>query len=94
MNQIRSEAEGREHGARLAKATHAYVGILPCGCCVAAVVDTGDKFAAADVARFIREGLKVERQTVEWVRENLRRCVHQKKPAKEPDLPLLAESKK
>ena len=78
------------HSERIAKATHAYVGILPCGCCVAAVVDTGDKFAAKDVAGFIRRGYTVERQPIEWVRQNLHRCIHQKAKTKEPELPLLA----
>ena len=76
-----------DHGAALAKATHAYVGILPCGCCVAAVVDTGDKFTAKEVAGFIRRGDTVERQTIEWVRQNLHRCTHEKPPKKrEADL--------
>jgi len=83
---------GQKHGEALAKATHCYVGILPCGCCVAAVVDTGDRFTAKETAEFIRRGYTVERKPIEWVRENLHRCIHQKAKPKEADLPLPAEA--
>lgn len=71
-------SDEREYGTRLQEATHAYVGILSCGCCVAAVVDTADKFTAKEVAGFIRRGYVVERKPMEWVRKNLRRCIHEK----------------
>lgn len=70
------------------KATHSYVGVLPCGCRVAATVDTpGDeKRVAKDVASFIKDGLRVERVTNEEVRLTLRRCTHKEAPNPQADL--------
>lgn len=58
--------------------TYAYVGIKDCGCIVAAAVDVKahSKDVAKSVADFIKDGLKVERVTVEEAREKLRRCKH------------------
>mgnify|MGYP001566260858 CR=1 FL=1 len=54
----------------------AYVGIKPCGCMVFAMVDTPgrEKDIAKEVARCIRDGLKVERLPVERVRQEFKRC--------------------
>ena len=56
----------------------AYVGILSCGCCVAVSVDV--PYRKKDIAEFvadcIRDGMTVERQSLTWVSENLRRCTH------------------
>jgi len=78
--------EGIEHAKKLGEAKHAYVGIKPCGCCVAAVVDTGDKFTGKAVSEFIRSGLKIERQPMEWVRQHLYKCTHKEATGNEPDL--------
>ena len=60
-----------------------YVGFAACGCAVAATVDIPNhaKENARFVADLIRDGLTVERRTVEWCRENLLRCTHKKAPA-------------
>jgi hypothetical protein len=54
----------------------AYVGIKACGCIVAATVDNPQhkREVAKDIAGFIRQGLSVERITVERVRKELKRC--------------------
>lgn len=58
----------------------AYVGVLSYGCCVAASVDNPEHKNKKDVAKFvadcIRDSMTVERQSVTWARENLRRCTH------------------
>ncbi len=55
-----------------------YVGFAACGCAVAATVDVPNdaKDNAKFVAGLIRDGLTVERRSVEWCRENLLRCTH------------------
>lgn len=53
-----------------------YVGIKPCGCWRAAVVDCGDTWTANEVARLIREGLIIERVTVPEARVRLGSCPH------------------
>jgi len=59
------------------KHTHAYAGFTSCGCMVAAVVDDGQEgHCAGDVAEFIRDGLRVERVTIERARAELKRCTH------------------
>lgn len=57
-----------------------YVGIKPCGCCVAVCVDIPEhkKDTAKFVARCLKDGLTVERKTVEWSRKNLLMCEHGK----------------
>ena len=56
----------------------AFVGIKDCGCVVAACVDNPER--KREVAKFvgdlIRSGLRVERVTDEWVRENMKSCPH------------------
>jgi hypothetical protein len=66
-----------------------YVGIKPCGCCVAAAVDNPEwaKDTAKAVSKWMRDGLTIERRTVQWSRENLTMCEH-KKPAKQTALAL------
>lgn len=56
---------------------YSYVGRRPaCGCIVAAVTDQADKITAEYVAKFIRDGLIIERVTSEHVRQNMRPCPH------------------
>lgn len=53
-------------------ATHLYIGrVQPCGCVVALVNDTGDKFTAKAVSEFIADGLAVERISFERYREEI-----------------------
>ena len=58
-----------------------YVGLKACGCAVAAAVDRPDlaEDNAKHVAKWMRDGLTIERKPVEWVRENLMRCTHSEK---------------
>lgn len=53
-----------------------YAGIKKCGCCVAAAVDNPEHKAetAKEVAKWIREGLTIERKTKQWVKENFTIC--------------------
>lgn len=55
-----------------------YVGMKACGCCVAAAVDKPEwaKETAKTVAKWMRDGLTIERKTVQWSRENLTVCEH------------------
>ncbi len=74
--------------------THAYIGIKPCGCCVAAVVDNPEHLAdvASDVQEFIKAGLKVDRVTIGQARVLLgRRCGTHEAMAKQQELPMLAD---
>jgi len=60
--------------------TPCYIGRIPaCGCVVAVVVDEPEhaKSTAKDVAGFIRDGLAVERMTVDEARAALKFCDHQ-----------------
>lgn len=52
---------------KLTPATHAYVGRAPCGCVQLLMVDMPDfrKDTAKSVAEAIREGLSIERITIE-----------------------------
>lgn len=52
------------------------VGIKPCGCAVAATVVDPErsKDVAKSVASWVRDGLRIETRSVEWVRANLRPC--------------------
>lgn len=54
----------------------AYAAIKPCGCMVAATVDRPEwaKSTAKDVASYLRDGLRVERLTIEEVRAKLGPC--------------------
>ena len=54
----------------------AYVGRKACGCMVAATLDdpTWPKRMATDVADFIKDGLTIERVSIETVRDQLRSC--------------------
>jgi len=58
--------------------THAYLGLKDCGCAVAAVVDEKNhqKDVAKSVANFIKDGLRIERVTIEEARETLHSCDH------------------
>jgi hypothetical protein len=60
----------------LAQEPMAYVGFKSCGHAAAAAVDAPAfaKANAKEVAGWLRDGLRVERRTVAWVRENLRFC--------------------
>lgn len=50
----------------------AYVGIAPCGCVHFAVVEERAAEFASDIASCIRDGLRIERVTNQWVREQSR----------------------
>lgn len=56
-----------------------FVGFLACGCCVAAMVDRPEyqQTTKQDLLEWARNGYRIERKTVEWVRENLHACPHQ-----------------
>ena len=58
--------------------THAYVGVKPCGCAVAAAVDYADKATAESVSEMILNGYSVERVTLAECRERLMSCGHNK----------------
>ena len=53
-----------------------YVGILPCGCCVAAAVIDGQskREVSKSVAEWVKRGYKIETHSTEWTRQNLRVC--------------------
>ena len=57
-----------------------YIGRLPGGCVVAATVidEQSLKEVAKDVAEFIKEGLSIEKVDTEYVRANLKSCIHNK----------------
>lgn len=64
------------------EATHCYVGIAACDCRRAVVVDMPDnaKQTAKTVAEFLREGLRIERMTIEDFRRiglSLCECAHE-----------------
>jgi hypothetical protein len=67
---------------------YCYVGKRPCGCLVAAAVDKPEytKDTAKSVAKWMRDGLTIERQTVEYVRANFATCPHKDKKPKQEDL--------
>ena len=67
---------------KLSKKDYCYVGIKPCGCCCAAMVDdeVTKKDQPKELGKWIRWGWTIERKTVEWVRINLELyCPHEKK---------------
>ena len=68
---------------------YAYVGILPCGCCVAIASDKPEckDVLAEELGKWVLAGLTVERKPVEWARANFRECTH--KAAPKPDRPQL-----
>ena len=56
----------------------AYVARRPCGCMIAAAVDD-PKYAkdnAKEISRWIRDGLTIERVSVERVRAEFKSCPH------------------
>jgi hypothetical protein len=55
-----------------------YIGRLSCGCVVAVTCPSPGHLdaLAEDVARFIRQGYAAEHVTIEYMRQNLRPCVH------------------
>lgn len=59
---------------RARRATHTYLGVRLCGCAPTAVLDTGDRDTARDVAAMIRDGLHVERVPCGDVKARLRSC--------------------
>ena len=78
MDHVEARYPWADEVRMVAKPGDCYVAIKPCGCAVAAtvIVEDHEKDTAKDVALFIRKGLRVEIKSVEWVRENLRRCTH------------------
>lgn len=62
----------------------AYIALLPCGCIVAAIVDSFEHRSdvAKEVASWIRDGHRIERRTCEEVRTTPWKCVvHQREAA-------------
>ena len=64
--------------------THVYIGTLPCGCNVAAMVDMIDnpKETAKTVARMIRDGYAVSRHALTDLRGGVVKiasCIHEPK---------------
>jgi hypothetical protein len=59
-----------------------YVAFGRCGCPIAAIIDNRfrHRAIAAEVAKWIRAGFKVERRSVRFARENLGRCRHRESP--------------
>ena len=68
-----------------------YIAIKPCGCAVAAVVIVPEhaKDVAKTVASWVRDGLRIETRSVEWVRANLHGCRCQKEHKTKDDAPQL-----
>jgi len=63
------------------KMKYAYAGIKPCGCLVAATVDSPENTDCSnDVKEFLDAGLKVERRVVSDVRELFTTCKHKEIP--------------
>lgn len=55
----------------------AYIGIKPCGCVVAATIDSPENTGLADdVKEFIKSGYRLEHVTVEEARNRLHKCIH------------------
>lgn len=56
-----------------------YVGVEPCGCRVAVIVDQphNKTKVAKEIASWIKDGLTVERVNVSDARRLVRRCLHQ-----------------
>ena len=70
----------------MSDATHVYIGSMPCGCKVAACVDSPGpvykKQCAKAVSDMIKNGYSVERRPIEELRNGtikLSRCVHKDK---------------
>jgi hypothetical protein len=59
-----------------------YIGKKECGCIVAAFVDNPEhkKDIAREIAKWIKDGLTIERVTDDYVRENFKRCTHKESP--------------
>lgn len=55
-----------------------YLGVKPCGCAVAIMVDRPEyaKDTAKDIAKWIRDGWAVERVEIEQGRNRLHSCIH------------------
>lgn len=60
----------------MSEATHSYIGIKPCGCVVAAVVDSPSmkQEASKALAEWVQGGLTIERVTHQEVRERFTVC--------------------
>jgi hypothetical protein len=70
--------------------SYTYIGVRPCGCIRAAVVDAPEtpRQVAKDVAGFIAHGLKVERVLTESVRTTSWRCgVHMERELQQQTWP-------
>ena len=59
-----------------------YIGRKDCGCIVLAIVDNPEhkKDTAREVGKAIKDGLKIERVTDQFVRDNMKRCPHKNNP--------------
>lgn len=62
----------------MSDSTRCFVGVMECGCRVAIVVDSRDKFTRAAVNDFLKRGYSIETTTVEAHRANpIKRCIHE-----------------
>ncbi len=78
----------------MTQATHAYAGFAACGCLIAATVDIPgqEKTTAADVALFIRGGLRVERLPNEEIRQRFGHTCGDMTPANSEQPSLFGEA--
>lgn len=70
----------------------AYIARKSCGCIVAAAVDMPEhrKHVAKEIAKWIKDGLILERVTCQYVRDNMKKCKHgdKKQPLKQEVMEL------
>jgi hypothetical protein len=71
--EIKNEVEKQED--------YCYIGLTKCNCLVAISCDMPghEKGTAEDVADMIKSGLRVERATVDYAKNNFGRCTHEPK---------------
>ncbi len=64
----------------MAEENMCYIGRKSCGCIELAVVDNPEhkEKTAKEIAKAIKWGLKIERVSVQYVRDNMRHCPHPK----------------
>lgn len=74
----------------MSEATHCYIGVLKCGCTVAATVDNPErkKQVAEDVAEFLEAGYVIERVTIAQARKRLGPCRCKEDPKQMALLPI------
>jgi hypothetical protein len=61
--------------------THAYIGVRRCGCVLAATVDDGRISVPDDLRDFAKDGLTIERVTIEESMQRFGKCeMHEADP--------------